>query len=177
MPSNGPLKKPMMAAAVCRSEPMWAKYTPIAAKVTTMPQARVIQRAPRERHLFRRAGDCRSRWRKSMHVAVLREFKPDENTDIVAANSPAKTRPARAGWQHIPHKMRKDHIGVLRPLRRVHSAMPAEPRARVHDSMRKIPVPADRGCAITGISRSPEKISDRAIIRPEPAARYRWTRT
>ena len=45
MPSSGPLKNPIMATAVSSSEPMWAKYTPIAATVTNVPQARVISRA------------------------------------------------------------------------------------------------------------------------------------
>src|SRR6185436_17414932 len=87
-------KKPMMVAAACRREPFLAKCTPIAAKVTTIPQARVIQRAVAIVNSLELGRERLKRWIKSMQVAVLKEFNPEENTDIVAANKLANTSPA-----------------------------------------------------------------------------------
>jgi hypothetical protein len=94
IPNTGPLKNPMIATATSISEPMWAEYTPTAAMVTATPQTNVTQRAPLKLIEPVLAPVEFNRAMKSMHVAVLKEFKPDENTDIVAANSPAKTNPA-----------------------------------------------------------------------------------
>src|SRR5262249_30044511 len=93
MPSSGPLKNPITAKAASTIDPILAKYTPTAATVTTAPQAKVTQRAFVSVTSFAFVWRRLNRWMKSTQVTVLNEFKPEENTDMVAANKLAKTRP------------------------------------------------------------------------------------
>src|SRR4051812_16690247 len=80
IPRSGPLKKPITATAASTIEPIPATYTPMEAKVTTTPQAKVTQRALPSVTSFEFDWKRLSRWMKSTQVTVLKEFKPEENT-------------------------------------------------------------------------------------------------